>query len=363
MTSHSSERHSLGGQSSGTNEQARSALLVGNFGPTSNRLGLELAERLRTRDWNVSTTSLAHSPLRRTADIAATVLAQRHRYTVAQVDVYSGPAFRWAELACALLQRLDKPYVLTLHGGALPRFGRWYPRRVDRLLNSARVVTTPSPYLQREMAGFRSDLLLLPNARDLTCFRPRVLRKAAPRLVWLRRFVEIYNPAMAVQVLALLVQRYPEATLTMVGPDGGDGTLRATQRLAQELGVADRVQFPGAASRSEVPAHLEAGDIFLNTTNVDNTPLSVLEAMAAGMCVVSTNVGGLPDMLRHEGDALLVPPENPEAMAGAVERILQEPSLAERLSGAARSTVSHYDWETVLPLWEALLSGLLGGPA
>lgn len=360
MTLLASERPRTDMQVAQTNGRSRSALLVGNFGPTSNRLGLELADRLRTCGWEVTATSTACAPLRRTAEIAATVLTHRHRYEVAQVDVYSGPAFRWAEMACAMLRRLNKPYVLTLHGGALPRFGGWYPKRVEQLLNSARVVTTPSPYLQREMAKFRDDLLLLPNARDLASFRPRVVRQATPRLVWLRRFVEIYNPTLAVEVLARLVQRYPEATLTMVGPDGGDGTFRATQRLAQELGVGNQVFFPGPAARSEVPAKLEAGDIFLNTTNVDNTPLSVLEAMAAGMCIVTTNVGGLPDMLRHEEDALLVPPGEVDAMAGAVERILQEPSLAERLSQKARSTVSQYDWETILPHWDALLGGLVG---
>lgn len=362
MTLAASPKHPTDVQAMESNEPLRTALLVGNFGPTSNRLGLELAERLRTSGWEVITTSSADAPVRRTAEIAATILSQRRRYSVAQVDVYSGPAFRWAEMACALLRRLGKPYVLTLHGGALPRFGRWHPRRVDRLLNSAQAVTTPSPYLRREMASFRKDLLLLPNARDLGCFQPRALQQATPRLVWLRRFVEIYNPPLAIQVLARLTERYPTATLTMVGPDGGDGTLKATQRLAKELGVADRVHFLGPAARSEVPARLQTGDIFLNTTDVDNTPLSVLEAMAAGLCIVTTNVGGLPDMLRNGEDALLVPPGDPEAMTSAVERILQEPGLAAHLSQTARDTVSHYDWTAILPLWETLLSGLQGVP-
>jgi glycosyltransferase involved in cell wall biosynthesis len=101
---------------------------------------------------------------------------------------------------------------------------------------------------------------------------------------------------------------------------------------------------------------MDQGDIFLNTTNVDNTPISVLEAMACGLCVVSTNAGGIPYLLEHERDALLVPPDDAQAMARAVHRILTEPGLAESLSENARRKVEQFDWCAVLPQWERLFS-------
>ena len=96
---------------------------------------------------------------------------------------------------------------------------------------------------------------------------------------------------------------------------------------------------------------LGSSDIFLNTTNFDNTPVSVLEAMACGLSVVSTNVGGIPFLLEHEVDSLLVPPDQPTLMANAVQRLLSEPGLATRLSQVARHKVEKFDWEFVLPLW------------
>src|SRR6185436_16069131 len=96
--------------------------------------------------------------------------------------------------------------------------------------------------------------------------------------------------------------------LTMIGPDKGDGSLQQTQRVAGERGVVNHISFVGGVPKREVPERLSHADIFLNTTNVDNTPVSVLEAMACGLCVVNTNVGGLPYLLEHEEDALLVPP-------------------------------------------------------
>ncbi|MBA3257451.1 MAG: glycosyltransferase family 4 protein, partial [Pyrinomonadaceae bacterium] len=96
-------------------------------------------------------------------------------------------------------------------------------------------------------------------------------------------------------------------------------------------------------------------------TNVDNAPVSVLESMACGLCVVSTNVGGIPYLLKHEEDALLVPPDDAQAMAAAVRRIYSEPGLAERLSRKGRAKVEQFDWSAILPQWEALLSAVAEG--
>jgi glycosyltransferase involved in cell wall biosynthesis len=163
---------------------------------------------------------------------------------------------------------------------------------------------------------------------------------------------------MAVQVLARLATNHPEVRLTMIGPDKGDGSLDRTRRVADECGISELVDMPGGVPKGEVPAHLAQGDIFLNTTNVDNTPVSVLEAMACGLCVVSTNVGGIPYLLEHEVDALLVPPNDPQAMAAAVNRLFVEPGLAARISHNARTKVEGFDWSKVLPRWNCLLWSL-----
>ena len=81
--------------------------------------------------------------------------------------------------------------------------------------------------------------------------------------------------------------------------------------------------------------------------------------MACGLCVVSTNVGGLPDLLEDQGNALLVPPGDSRAMASAVRRVLLDPALAARLSRAARRKVQGFDWSVVMPKWEMALNGLL----
>jgi glycosyltransferase involved in cell wall biosynthesis len=120
--------------------------------------------------------------------------------------------------------------------------------------------------------------------------------------------------------------------------------------------VSNLISFPGQVPKEEVPLWLHKGDIFLNTTNVDNTPVSVIEAMACGLCIISTDVGGIPYLLQQEQDALLVPPDDADAMARAVHRILTEPGLAEHLSRQGRQKAEDFDWSVIMPKWEELLT-------
>jgi len=333
-------------------------LLVGNF--LSASLGArgvseDLAEELRQTGWPVITVSTKLGRLARATDMLQTVWRRRRDYALAHVEVYSGAAFVWAELVCELLQIFDKPFVLTLHGGNLPNFARRWPGRVRRLLRSAQAVTTPSRYLNEQMRPYREDLLLLPNALHLTSYPYRRRERPAPKLIWVRAFHQIYNPALAPEIIALLAPEFPDIELHMLGSDKGDGSLQQTQQAARDCHVADRIHFPGAVPKADLPAWLNRADIFLNTTNVDNTPVSVLEALACGLCIASTNAGGLPYLLTHEQDALLTPPNNAAALAAAIRRLLSEDGLAGRLSQAARQQAEPWDWQKVLPQWEELL--------
>ena len=118
-------------QTSGSARRVKpTILLVGNFlsGSGFNRGVCEdLAERLAQVGWPVITTSKKPVRPARLLDMVWTAWRRRNEYRLAQVDVYSGPSFLWAEAVCAVLRRAGKPYVLTLHGGALPDFARRWP--------------------------------------------------------------------------------------------------------------------------------------------------------------------------------------------------------------------------------------------
>ena len=341
-------------------------LIVGNFLSSSGwtvTVCEELAERLGGAGWEILTTSDKPARVRRLADMVATVVSRRRGYDLATVDVFSGLAFSWAETVCAVLQALGKPYVLVLHGGMLPEFARKWPRRVRRLLRSSGAVVAPSGYLRERMTPYRESLTLLPNALDLSRYTPRQRAQPGPCILWARAFHEIYNPTLAARVVRALAEEFPDVRLTMLGPDRGDGSRERFIAAAKDLGVSGRIEMPGGVPKDDVPRWMDKADIFLNTTGVDNVPVSVLEALACGMCVVSTNVGGLPYILRHEENALLVPPADVRAMGDAVRRVLKEPGLPARLSEGARMSAAQFDWSVILPRWESLLTEVGGRAA
>jgi glycosyltransferase involved in cell wall biosynthesis len=343
-----------------------SILIIGNL--LSSTLGVrsvseDLAARLSAAGWKVIAASEKPGRLARLTDMCLTVWRRRVEYEVANVEVFSGMAFRWAQVVCFLLRRLNKPYILTLHGGNLPNFARRRAGRTRRLLNSARFVTTPSRYLLEQMSAYRPDLVLLPNPLNLEAYQYRRRDRATPKLVWLRAFHKIYNPTLAPRVVKQLAGEFPEIHLEMIGPDKNDGSAKAVREVISELEVSRRVSQIGVVAKAQVPHYLNGGDVFLNTANVDNTPVSVLEAMACGLCVVSANVGGIPYLLEDERDALLVPPDDSRAMAAAVRRILTSPRLAETLSQNARKKAESHDWAVILPQWERLFESAVKGSA
>ena len=344
------------GPSGGNGSQG--VLFVGAFpaaSPLTRYVSGDLGQRLTNFGWNVSFTSQGNNRLVRLVDMAQAILRRRQRYHVACVDVFSGSAFLWAQVAAVLLRRLGKPCVLTLHGGNLPAFARENPARVRRLLASAAAVTCPSAYLHKEMRVFRDDLLLIPNGVDLKLYNFHLRYPPFSRLVWLRDFHSIYNPEMAVWVLHHLQSVGRKVQLTMFGLDKHDGSLGKTKALAARLGLEHQISFPGSVPKERVPTELNTGDVFLNTTNFDNTPVSVIEAMASGLPVVSTKVGGIPYLLKHDDTALLVAPGDSEQMARQVQRLTTEPGLASRLGANGRKLVESFDWEYLLPQWDKLL--------
>jgi len=321
----------------------------------------DLAERLQTAGYYLICASPYRSGLARGAHMLATAILCRRRYDLAIVDLYSGKAFLWGEALAMLLTALRCPFAFVLRGGNLPDFARRWPKRVRSCLARASVVTAPSGYLLEEMRPYRNDIQLMPNPLNVSAYQFRLRPRPQPRLIWLRAFHEIYNPALAPRVVGLLAPDFPDVHLTMIGPDKGDGSWQRTEQTAVRVGVAGRISRPGGVPKVQIPACLEAGDIFLNTTKVDNTPVSVLEAMATGLCVVSTRVGGVPYLLEDGQDALLVPPDDAEAMALAIRRILTEPGLGERLSRNARAKAERFNWSAVWPQWQALLAEIIRG--
>jgi glycosyltransferase involved in cell wall biosynthesis len=198
---------------------------------------------------------------------------------------------------------------------------------------------------------------VIPNVVLLSDQKYMLRRSLSPKFLWMRSFHPIYNPAMAVEIFAKVKARRQYATLVMAGVDKG---LESEMKdLVASLGLQDSVRFPGFLDAAAKAREFSEADIYLNTNTVDNMPVSVVEACASGVPVVATNVGGLSHLITHEQDGLLVPNGDVDTAVDAVERLLSDQRLAERLSTNGRRLAERSDWPNVRKMWEALFDEVL----
>ncbi|GAB5522683.1 MAG: hypothetical protein Roseis2KO_05550 [Roseivirga sp.] len=315
-----------------------------------------LGQRLK-EDFRVIRASTKANKWLRLLDMWLTLVKGR-KAEVVLIDTYSTSAFTFAWTSGFLARKLGIRYIPILHGGALPERALNSPGKLTSYLNHAFKVVCPSPYLKEELnkvIGLAYEVV--PNAIELANY-PFTSRKGllgtGPNMLWVRAFDKIYNPSLAIRLLKALVNKgYEQTRLCMIGPDK-DGSMGDVQKLARELEVADRVEFTGSLSRQAWVELSKGYDVFINTTNVDNTPVSLIESLALGLPVISTQVGGIPYMLDSGKDAILVEADNVEAFTKAIER-LYDNAFYKELATQGRTTAEAYSWKEIRPQWLSLL--------
>ena len=269
------------------------------------------------------------------------------------IDTYSTKNFWYAFIIAQICRLLRVKYIPKLHGGDLPNRLQKSLYWCDLIFKNAYQNIAPSPYLFEAFKdkGYQ-NLIHIPNSIELEKYDFQTRKFDVPRILWVRSFSQIYNPILAVKVLIALKKQFPTAELCMVGPKK-DESFDATVAFAKEHNVA--VTFTGKLTKSEWADLSKSYNLFLNTTHFDNTPVSVIEAMALGLPVVSTNVGGIPFLLQHEKNALLVADNNLEAMVYQIERLFSEPELTDVLVANAYNLVKGFDWNVIRKQWIDLL--------
>lgn len=277
------------------------------------------------------------------------------------VHVFSASylSFLLAPLPAVIVGRLlGKRVLLNYHSGEAP----------DHLARSAlarfilrRVVqhnVVPSPFLREVFASFGLPAQVVANSIDLDRFAYRVRSPLRPRLLSTRSLEPMYNVACTLRAFARVTQAVPDAELTVVGAGSQRPALEA---LASSLGLRG-VQFIGAVAPERIHECYAGADLYVQTPRIDNMPLSVLEAFASGLPVVSTGIGGVPAILTDGVHGYLAPDDDDEAVAAQILAALAEPDEARRRAAAARASCSRYDWQTIRGQWLAAYRVLTGTP-
>jgi glycosyltransferase involved in cell wall biosynthesis/SAM-dependent methyltransferase len=266
------------------------------------------------------------------------------------VHVFSAAywSFLLGPVPAMLAARLfGKRVVLHYHSGeAEDHLARWGVL-VHPWLRLAHELVVPSDYLREVFARHGYGTRVIPNVVDTARFRFRERRALGPRLLSARNLEPHYAVDTVIEAFALVRGRYPDARLTVAGYGREEARLR---RLADSLG-ADGIDFVGRVEPPQMPALYDRHDVFVNASLVDNQPVSILEAFAAGLPVVTTGIGDIPAMVRDGQTGVIVPTRDPAAMAAAVVELLEQPERARLMARRARHEAGHYSWSGVRAAW------------
>jgi glycosyltransferase involved in cell wall biosynthesis len=220
-------------------------------------------------------------------------------------------------------------------------------RTARPLLAKADMLIVPSGYLVNVFREFDLPAKVVPNVVDMTQFSFRLRNPLRPHLVCTRGFHAYYSVDVVVRAFAEVLKAFPEARLDLVGGGPEESEIKS---LVARLGLAD-VNFCGVATRQDIGSFYNKADIFINASCLDNMPVSVIEAFAAGTPVVSTAPESMPYLVDHERTGLLSPVGDDGALAKNVLRLLRDPELAQQLALNAHEESRRYSWPVVREEW------------
>jgi glycosyltransferase involved in cell wall biosynthesis len=254
----------------------------------------------------------------------------------------------WPAAIVAWLLRL--PLVVTENSSEWPRrlMTPGALRRARIAFRRAALVCPVNHSLQEaiESYGVRARFRVVPNTVDTEVFHPGPARSSGGRLVNVAGHVEVKALDVLLRAFANLGARHPEVRLVQIGDGPLTGDLR---RLADDLGLADRVRFAGTATPTEIAEELRAADVFVLSSLSENLPLALLEALCCGVPAAATRVGGVPEALGDDGE--LAPPGDQDALAAAIEAV-----LTRRFDGTAiaKRAAERYSFEAVGAAWDEI---------
>ncbi len=311
-----------------------------------------LSELLSLEGYIVHSFSDKKSRLFRLFDMLYNIVKHSKVTDYVLIDTYSTQNFYYAYFCSQLCRILKIRYLPVLHGGNLPDRLKSNPKLSRAIFKNAYKNISPSKYIEKSFRELEySNIEVIPNSVEIEnySFKQRAFEDV--RLLWVRSFSEIYNPNLAIDILFQLQNKGVKSSLCMVGPEK-DGSLSKAKAYAESLNV--EVVFTGKLSKEEWTSMSKGYNIFINTTNFDNMPVSVIEAMSLGMPIISTNVGGMPFLIKNDIDGVLVNPNNASGFVNAIIGLKNQPKKATEFALNARKKVEQFDWSIVKYKWVAL---------
>lgn len=241
------------------------------------------------------------------------------------------------------------PVVINYRGGEAENFFSNSFIWVKPTLKRASEIIVPSGFLEDVFRHRGFSTSIVPNIIDLSRFTPERDRQSPlikAHFVVTRNLEDIYDIPTALRAFAIVNKKYPHSRLTVAG---SGPLLKKLEKIVQDLGISTVTVFTGRLDNEKMAELYRKADIMLNPSLADNMPISILEALASGVPVISTDAGGIPYLVENEKNALIVPRGDFQAMASCSKRLLENVDLYERLRTEGILVIQKYTWHQVKP--------------
>jgi glycosyltransferase involved in cell wall biosynthesis len=288
------------------------------------------------------------------------LLREVRKYDVIHIFSASYLSFLIAPTPAIFVSKLyGKKIVLNYHSGEAEDHLRRWRRSTLPILNLCDAIVVPSEYLVRVFASFGLKASAIFNIIELDKFAFRERNQLRPVFLSNRNLEPHYGVDCVLRAFARIQQQTPEASLTVVG----DGSQReALEKLTTELNL-QHTSFTGRVEHEQIYEHYTNADVFLNASRIDNQPLSILEAFACGLPVVTTNAGGIPDIVTDQKTGLVVAVDDCKTLAERATKLLCDRNMSITITKNAREECSKYTWEVVCEQWLRLYREVAGNSA
>ena len=265
------------------------------------------------------------------------------RYDILHIHCCSYWGFLPAILGVPTGRRNGKRVVLTYHGGGGETFFDKHPKLVHHYLTRTDTNIVLSGFLAQIFDKHQLPHIVIPNIIELDegQFHQREILK--PNFICTRAHEPLYNLSCILKAFQSVLEKHPEATLTLVGSGSQHTSL---MQMAQEMHL-NNVTFTGKVDNQKIYYYLNQADIFLSSPTVDNMPVSLLEAMNAGLLVISSRVGGVPYMIKNGTTGLLFDSNDNARLTELMLWVSDNQTLAKVIIQKAHQEVKKYRWESV----------------
>lgn len=320
-------------------------LLICNYKPGVGGISgqVELLQKyLRSEGHTADIFSTKASVLRR-LQLPLKLLRVARGYDVLHIHCCSGWGFLPAVVGVTVGRWLKKRLVLTYHGGGGEKFFDEHPRLIHHYLTRTDANIVLSGFLAKIFDKHQIPYTIIPNIIELDDKQYRLRETLNPNFICTRAHEELYNIPCILRAFQKALTELPEATLTLVG---GGSQHEALVNMVKEMGLTN-VTFTGRVDNTEIYAYLDQSDIFLSSPTVDNMPVSVLEAMNAGLLVISSRVGGVPYLIRNGVNGLLFDSNDSNKLAELMLWSVENQAIAKAIIQQAHQSVRNYRWGSI----------------